>query len=164
MPSFISNRGKVVPAKEEIGLTNIGDKPIQSKYVFGTKKDGVALPGENFIYRGPDRAAVQMLHEQGEEALGQDFRTDPEFRQIVRNQGFQSVDEYLESIGYDEEAEKKKFEEKSSTIKAHELPKMVAEIKTMGGAQDATGSGEHDSIGGFGEQRIRKPEELKKGK
>lgn len=164
MPTFVSNRGKWSPAKEEITLTNAGAEPIESKCIFGTKKPGVAMPGEGFVYRGPDREAIKMLNEQGQETLGQDFKTDPEFRQIVRNQGFNSTEEYLEYLGYDEEADKKKFEQTAETVKAHEMPKMVREIKVMGGGQDRSGSGnkENDSIGGFGTQRQRKPEELSK--
>ena len=164
MPTFISQRGKWSPAKEELTLTNVGDDPIKSKYVFGTKKEGVAMPGEGFVYRGPDREAVKMLKEAGEETLGQDFKNDPEFRQIVRNQGFQTVEEYLEYLGYDEEADEKDFQKKAVQIKAHEMPKIVKEMKVMGGGQDRSGNKENDLIGGFGEERHRKPSELDKEK
>jgi len=161
MPTFISQRGKWSPAKEEITLTNVGDKKIESKYVFGTKEPGVAHPGEGFVYRGPDREAVKMLNEQGQETLGQDFTKDPEFRQIVRNQGFQSTEEYLEYLGYDAEEDEKKFKEKVATIKAHEMPKLVKEIKVMGGGQDRSGNKENDLIGGYGDPKMRKPSEIK---
>lgn len=164
MPSFVSERGKWSPTKEEITLTNIGDEPIESKYVFGTKKEGVVQPGEGFVYRGPDREAVKMLKEQGQETLGRDFKSDPEFRQIVRNQGFQTVEEYLEYLGYDEEAEKKEFDKKAVRVKSHEMPKIVKEMKVMGGAQDRSGNRENDLIGGFGDERMRKPKELDKEK
>ncbi len=164
MPTFVSNKGKWVPAKEEISLQNKGVDPIKSPCIFGTKEEGVAQPGEHFVYRGADREAIKMLNESGEESLGMDFRKDPEFRQIVRNQGFENVEQYLKDIGYDEAADKKKFKEKAEVVKAHEIPERAREIKIMGGGKDTSGNKENDSIGGFGDQRHRSPEELKKGK
>lgn len=162
MPTFISLKGKQYPAKEEVSLTNESDKDIVSKYVFGTKKEGVAVPGEHFIYRGPDREAIKMLNEAGAEYLGGDFRKDPEFLQSVRNQNFNNTDEYLKHIDYDEEADEKKFKEKVELVKAHDMPRVAKELRIMGGGQDRSGNKDNDMIGGFGDERERKPAELKK--
>lgn len=164
MPTFVSDKAKWFAAKETVNLVNNSDKEIKSSYIFGTKKEGVAEPKEPFIYRGPDREALKMLEESGADHLGMDFRKDPEFRQTIRNQGFQDTEEYLKDIGYDEEADAKKFKERASVVSAHEIPKRVKEIKIMGGGRDQTGNVENDTIGGFGDERQRKPEELKVGK
>jgi hypothetical protein len=146
MPTFISNKGLWNPAKETIGLINKSEKVI----IYEGKD---IQPGEPFIYKGPDREALKMLHEAGASSLGTDFRHDPEFLQAVRNQQFDSVDEYLKHIGYDEEAETKKFKERSATVKAHEVPNKVAEIKSMGGGKDFSGNKDNDVVGGFGDEK-----------
>ena len=99
-----------------------------------------------------------MIHKEtnGDGVLGSDFRTDPEFIQSVRNRGFNTVDEYLKSIGYDETKDKKKFEEKVSKVQAHEVENRVNEIEVLAGGRDFTGS-QNDIIGGFGDEQIRKP-------
>ena len=154
MAKFISDGGQWSPGKEHIGLTNLSDKPI--------KYDGKTYePGEPFIYIGPDREAVKMLNEAGEEKLGHYFKNDPEFLQAVRNIGFQNADEYLAQIGYDEEKAKEEFNKKASVVNKHELPKKAKEIIIMGGGKDTSGSKDNDVIGGFGEVKVRKPSDVK---
>ena len=146
MPSFISDGGLWSPAKETIGLINKSDKVI--------KYQGKEInPGEPFIYVGPDREALKMLHEAGAATLGTDFRHDPEFLQAVRNQQFDDIEQYLKHIGYDEEAEKKKFKERTATVKAHEVPTKVEQIKAMGGGKDFSGNKDNDVGGGFGDEK-----------
>jgi len=146
MPSFISDKGVWSPAKEEIGLINKSEKIIEYK---GKK----IKPGQPFIYNGPDREALKLLNEQGAGTLGTDFRHDPEFRQAVRNQGFETVEDYLKNIEYDEEADTKKFKEKAASVKAHEVPEKVEQIKTMGGGKDFSGNKDNDIVGGFGDEK-----------
>ncbi len=159
MPNCISNKGVWHPAKEKIGLKNLGGTVIEHN---GEK----IQPGDPFVYEGPDRAALQMFFEQGVETMGTDFRRDPEFLQSVRNMGFQSgedgVKAYLDFIGYNEKADEEKFKEQASVVNKHEMPKKHAEILAMGGGKDTSGSGENDQIGGFGDQKVRRPEEIKK--
>ena len=146
MPSFISDGGLWSPAKETIGLINKSVKVI--------KYDGKDIqPGEPFVYVGPDREALKMLNDAGAATLGTDFRHDPEFLQAVRNQQFDDVETYLKHIGYDEEAEKKKFNKRSATVKAHEIPNKVEKIKTMGGGKDFSGNKDNDIVGGFGDEK-----------
>lgn len=161
MPTFISKGGILHPAKEKVSLKYKGKNSIpKDKLPMGVTISGDALnPGDDFLYDGPDRASLNMLYqEEGGEAstLGQDFRNDPEFIQSVRNRGFNTVDEYLKSIGYDDKKEEEKFSKKASSVQAHELEKRVNEIEVLAGGKDYTGSGE-DSIGGFGEAQVRKP-------
>jgi len=147
MATFISKNGKWFPAKEKIGLTNLSTKVI--KY-----KGEDIKPGEPFVYSGPDREALKMLHVTGEESLGRDFRNDPEFRQACRNQGFENVEAYLKHLGYDEEKEEKEFKKKAATVKSHEIPSKVEEIKILAGGQDRSGN-KNDHIGGFGDEHLR---------
>jgi len=144
MPRFISKEGVWYPAKERIALKNLSGKV--------KKVDGEEVrPGEEYIYKGPDRAALFELFKAKVETFGQDFRKDPDFLQAVRNQNFKDVDSYLEFIGYDKEKIEKEFQEKASQVHKDELPKRVKAIETLGGGVDTTGSGK-DRYGGFGPQ------------
>ena len=146
MPSFVSNKGLWSPAKEVIGLINKSTEVI--------KYDGKDIqPGQPFVYSGPDREALKMLNDAGAATLGTDFLHDPEFRQAVRNQGFENIEDYLKHIGYDEEADTKKFKERTATVKAHEVPSRVAKINTMGGGKDFSGNKDNDIVGGFGDEK-----------
>lgn len=155
MSSYVSHKGKWYPKKEKVSMVNKSGKVC--KY-----KGEDIQPGDPFIYEGADREALKELAAAGEEHFGRDFRTEPEFLQAVRNQGFENVDQYLKHIGYDEEADDKRFEELAEVVGKHELPKRVAEINTMGGGRDRTGNSENDTIGGMGDQRLRSPSEIKK--
>jgi len=154
MPTYISHKGKWYAAKERIALKNKGKNSFEYK--------GETIePGDDFIYKGADREALKELHNAGQEYFGRDFRTEPEFLQSIRTQGFQTVDAYLKHIGYDEEADDKKFKEKAEVVNRHELPQRVKEIKVMGGGSD-TSDGKQSHVGGFGEERLRNAEEIGK--
>jgi hypothetical protein len=144
MGTWVSKRGQWVPAREEnVAVENKTGRVLE---VNGKK----IQPGEKFIYDGPDREAMLALHKEGVEHLGQDFKTDPEFLQAVRNKGFDSVEEYLKVVGYDEEKYDKEFETKAYQMKAHEFPKRVKEVVSLGGGKDMSGAGNHIP-GGFGD-------------
>lgn len=143
MPSYTSHEGKWYPAKERIALKNKSDKPFEYK--------GQTInPGDDFIYEGGDREALKELALAGEEYFGRNFKNDPDFLQAVRNMNFKNVDEYLENIGYDQEAVDKQFEETAEVVNRHELPKQVEAINVMGGGKDFSGSGK-DMKGGWKE-------------
>ena len=152
MATFISNKGKWIPAKEEVGLINKSDKIIEYN---GQKIE----PGKPFIYKGADREALKALELAGVDHLGTDFRQDPEFLQSIRNQGFNTVDDYLKHMGYDEEADEKKFKEQAEVVKAHDIPAKVAEINILGGGRDTSGNKDNNAMGGFGDEKLRKPKE-----
>jgi len=162
MPNFVSIRGKMFPAKESVSMTNTFGRTIESEFIIGPDGSHVAKEGEVFIYNGPDREAVKLLREQGVEYLGHDFKSDPEFLQSIRNMGFNDVDSYLKSIGYDEEKDIKKQENLLAIVNRHLPPKEVDEILVIGGGKDSSGNKANDTIGGFGPERIRKPEEITK--
>ena len=158
MPQYTSCKGTWHPAKEQIGLVNKSESEIEHN---GKK----IKPGEHFIYEGPDREAIKELFIAKQETFGSDFRRDTEFLQSVRNMGFEAgekgVEAYLKFIGYDEEADDKKFKEEASVINRHTLPQRHKEILAMGGGNDTSGA-KQDVIGGFGDERERKTVELKK--
>jgi hypothetical protein len=164
MAQFISFRGMFFPAIESVSLKYEGKSPIPkeklSKYI--TIAGDVLNPGENFLYKGPDREAMYMLKEQGLEYLGQDFQHDPEFLQKVRAFNFNTTKEYLEFVGYNEDKDRKRFEGLAQKVSIHELPSREAEDFLLAGGKDS--SGDNDIIGGFGEPRVRPKEELKKTK
>jgi hypothetical protein len=157
MPSFVSDKGLWYPAKEKIGLTYKGDKTISKEEL----PEGVVIqgdflePGDPFMYEGADREALKMLNESGSETLGTDFRKDPEFRQAIRNQGFDKVEDYLKNLGYDEDEDTKKFRETATHVNKHELPKRVGAINMLGGGRDTTGARDNDIVGGFGDMEIK---------
>ena len=142
MPRWISKGGEWFPAKEKVGLTNLSGK---TKKVDG--KD--VAPGEPYVYEGADRASLFALYEEKVDKLGRNFRNDPDFISRVRQMGFETIDKYLEMIGYDQAKVEADFKKKASVVTKHELPKKVEAIKKLGGGQDTAGNGD-DVYGGFG--------------
>ena len=86
--------------------------------------------------------------------LGANFRENPEFLEYyakMRNAfGFNTIDAFLTYIGYDEKERKKTFDERSSAIQKHELPKKVAALQAIGGGSD-TVYGKTVRFGGWGD-------------
>lgn len=149
MPRFISKEGVLHPAIEKVGLTNHSDKPIKNPSTMGPEKGKVVGPGEPYIYHGPDRAALLHLHNEKSETLGSNFRTNPDFLAYIRGIGFKSVEEYLESIGYDSEKVNKDFESKMARLKQDEIKEKAEAVKTLGGGADLSGGG-NVTYGDFG--------------
>ena len=147
MPTYVSDHtGRWFPATEEVALINKSNKVI--------KYNGQDIqPGQPFIYNGPDRAALFELYKEGVEFFGKDFRRTPSFRQMFRNMGFNNDKEFFEWLGYDEEKEKKRFVDKISKVKAHEIPQKVREIKQLAGGKDFAGNKDNNRYGGFGDPR-----------
>ena len=147
MPRFVSKDGVWHPQKERIALKNLSGK---TKVIDGETVNN----GEEYIYKGADRAALYELFKENVKTFGQDFRKNTEFLQGIRNQGFTGktgVDEYLEFIGYDEKKIEADFKKKASEITTHELPKKVKALETLGGGMDTAG-GAKPRYGGFGDQ------------
>jgi len=154
MPSFISDGGTWYPKKEQVGLINKSNETFEV--------DGKEIhPGDHFIYEGPDREALKMLAEAGEETLGQNFTECSEFQNFINQKHQGNTKQYLKRIGYKAEEAKKAFDEMASVVSKHELPARVKEIYAMGGGKDVSGAKANDVIGGFGSERVRSPKELK---
>jgi len=144
MPNYVSHEGVWHAAKERVALKNLSGKV---KIVDGKE----VQPNEDYIYEGPDRASLFELFKEKVETFGDNFRKDPEFLKSIRNQGYKTPDEYLESIGYDKERIDKEFKEKAAVVHKDEMPNRVDAIKTLGGGTDTSGGGQ-DRFGGFGQQ------------
>jgi hypothetical protein len=175
MPSWISDHeGKLHPAKEIASLVNISNKPIEIEQTAsdGKKYKQKIMPGQPYIYEGPDRAAMyqwweengkpsaeKMKELEGNVTFGDDFRANPEFMEYYakyRNMfGFKDVEEFLNYLGHDVAKAKKRFEEKAQIVAIHDLPTRSPEIKKLGGGDDRANPGKNIRYGGFGE-----PEEL----
>lgn len=170
MPTWTSDeKGIWHPAKESAPLKNLSDKAIKVKQ---TDDEGKVFtrtikPGQDYIYEGPDRAALfqwweengkpseeEMKRLDGNVTFGEDFKMNTEFLQqygIARQaHGFSSVEEYLKFLGYDEAKSKKRFEEKASVVAKHDMPARIREIKKLGGGQDYA-TGKLNRYGDFGE-------------
>ena len=160
MSKFVSVLGKWIPAIEEAHMENTFGKEITSEFITAADGSHTVKEGEKFIYRGPNREAVKVLKEMGEDSLGRDFRTDPEFLQAVRNLGYNNPEEYLKSIGFEESSEKQKQEDLALILDAVKDKKKTREILEIAGGRDFTGNRENTAIGGFGPERVRSPEEL----
>lgn len=175
MPTWISDeRGILHPAKERASLINTSDKPLKRKIIGDDGKEITVTikPGQPYIYEGPDRAALfqwweengkpsaeQMKEMEGKVTFGEDFRSNSEFREQyakARNMfGFNSVEEYLKYLNYDEAKLKKEFDKKASQVNVHELPPRINEIKKLGGGTNtAKGSNEPARYGGFGDAPV----------
>lgn len=148
MPRYISKGGKWYPAKEKVALKNYGDKTIKNPSTDEKLKDEEVKPGEDFIYSGADRAALFELWRAKVEYFGEDFRTNPEFLQAVRNMGYSSYKKYLKDIGFDEKKMEEDFAKKAEEVNMHELPKKVKAIDTLAGGRDFSGGGQ-DMRGDF---------------
>ena len=142
MPTYISKGGKWYPAKEKVGLKNYSDKTIKNPSTDEKLKDEEIKPGEDYIYSGPDRAALYELWQAKVENFGEDFRTNPEFLQAVRNMGYTSYKKYLKDIGFDERRMEEDFVKKAEEISSHELPKKVKALNTLAGGRDFSGGGQ----------------------
>ena len=59
------------------------------------------------------------------------------------------MEEYLTSIGYDQEKALKNFKEKASVIQKDEISERVKGVQPVGGGQDTTGTSA-TRYGGFG--------------
>lgn len=171
MPEFVSDKGKWYAAKEKIGgLVYSGKKTYkkadlpESVVIVGD----ILNPGDPFMYDGADREALKMLQKEGydfngERIMGQDFRHNTEFIQSTRTLGFQSLDEYLKFIGYNEKEDDEKFKERAERTKSHEVSKKVNAINVLAGGRDmANPGGDSELIGGFGEEKLRSAKEVKK--
>lgn len=147
-PSYVSKGGVWYPAKERVALKNFSNKPIKNPSTDEKLKEEVVQPGEDYIYSGPDRAALFELWKAKVETFGEDFRTNPEFLQAVRNMGYSSYKKYLKDIGFDEEKMEKDFKKNADTVTKHDLPKRVEALNTLAGGRDTSGQGK-DRYGGF---------------
>lgn len=160
MATFVSKDGVWYPGKERVSLKNISGKVLTNPSEAGSKFFGEEVqPGDDFIYEGPDRAAMFLLFKEKVETLGQDFRQNPDMIGIARQFGFKDVNAYAKAMGYDKLKVKEDFLKKASVIAKHDLPAKAKEVLIMGGGQDSSGSGA-DIIGGFGEERVRPASEV----
>jgi hypothetical protein len=152
MPTYNSKDGVWTPAQEKVALTNFSK---ETKVINGKE----IVPGEPYIYEGPDRAAEFELFQAGEKQLGQAFWEDPDMIDRARQLGYKDVMAYAKARGWKKEESDKQFNEKAKIVLKHEPPKKSKEKKIIGGGVDATGSGK-DIIGGFGDERVRPADEL----
>jgi len=163
MSQFISIGGEWSPRVEQFSMVNNFGKTIESDLIVGPDGSHKVKVGEMFIYTGPDREAVKMLKEENLDFFGRNFKTDPEFIQATRNLGFNSPDEYLKNIGFNEEEEIKKQKKKAKIINKGGIKKTSEEVAYLAGGKDTSGN-KNNFIGGFGEERLRKPSEVKQVK
>ena len=161
MARFVSFRGKFYPALEEVSLTYKGNEDIPKEKLskFVTISGDVLKKGMPFIYKGPDRAAMKMLKDEGVEFLGSDFQHDTEFLQLVRKMNFNTVEDYLKHVGYDKDKDEKQFKARAVEVSRHELPESEEELLIMGGGQDKANPA-NDIVGGFGEPKVRPKKEV----
>lgn len=151
----VSLDGKWFPAKERVALKNNSNKEIVNPSSDDSKFYQEKVPaGADFIYEGPDRAFLYELYKIDKSGatttMGQDFHEDNEFRDRIRQMGYNSVAEYAKSRGYDKEKAKALFETKIGELKLHQLPDKVAAIEIAeSGGHDTAGDAHMD--GGFGE-------------
>lgn len=171
MSSWISDeRGFLHPAKERVPLKNLSGKVIEIEQTAtdGKKFKQLVQPGADYIYEGPDRAAMfqwweengkpsaeKMREMEGKVTFGQDFRTNSEFmeqyakfRQMF---GFENVEAYLEYLGYDSVKSHERFMQNASTVNVHDAPSRLQEIQRLGGGTDNANPGKNLRYGGFGD-------------
>lgn len=131
MPTYVSNGGKWTPAQEK----NVVVKDPKT--------------GENTLYSGPCREAVKELAMAGVEHLGNDYKDDPEFLEMIRARKYESVEEYLRVKGITKEKEAAEFKKRNEETVAHKATPKKRNIITRGGGTDLSGQGNdvHGKIG-----------------
>lgn len=171
MSTWVSDeKGQWHPGKERVPLKNLSGKAIEIEQVSSDNKTfkQIVQPGQDYIYEGPDRAAMYQWWEEngkptaeqmkdliGNVTFGEDFRTNSEFmaqyakfRQMF---GFKDVEAYLKYLGYDSEKVHAKFLQKASVVTTHDAPARIKEIKMLGGGDDKANPGKNQRFGDFGE-------------
>lgn len=172
MSTWISDeKGILHPAKERVSLKNLSGKVIEIEQTAtdGKKFKQLIQPGMDYIYEGPDRAAMFQWWEEngkttaeqmkervdGSVTFGSDFRNNTEFLQhysIARQaHGFKDMSEFLVFIGYDEKKSHAKFLERASVVNMHETPNRINELQRLGGGTDQANPGKNIRYGGFGD-------------
>ena len=137
-PTFISDEGVWIPGKEKVALE---------------KKNKETGETEPFIYEGQDRAALQMLkdldlEEQGH--MGQHFTENADLYEVCRAKGYDSIEEYVERLGYKSDKAKELVEKYKSQFNTHKTPNKVKGKEFVGGGSNTAGTG-NDKKGGFGD-------------
>ena len=136
-PRFISDEGVWVPGNEKVALEKVNPET-------GEK--------EPFIYEGQDRGALEMLRELDLEEqgyMGQHFTENMELFEIARTKGYDSVEDYVEKLGYKSDKAKELVAKYKKKYHTHELPPKVKAKKVTGGGRNTAGTGD-DKEGGFG--------------
>lgn len=171
MSTWVSDeKGVWHPAKERVPLKNLSNKPIEIEQTAtdGKKFKQSIQPGMDYIYEGPDRAAMfqwweengkptaeQMKERVDNVTFGDDFRKNNEFMEQYakfRNMfGFKDVEEYLKYIGYDSVKSHNRFLQNASVVATHDAPSRLKEIQMLGGGTDQANPGKNIRYGGFGD-------------
>ena len=118
MPSWISKGGIWEPAIE--------------RAVIGKR-------GEEHIYEGPDRAAMEELKNAGVTSFGQHYSQDPEMIMRARQLNYKDVEEYLSMYNYNKADADKAYEVAKATLVTHADPPKKVSVKTVGGGADTAG-------------------------
>lgn len=119
MPNFISNMGVWTPANERAVNVNTGQ-----------------------IYEGKDRAALDILKQEGTSTIGMDSRKDPENIMRARQLGM-SVDEWLKLNEPPTPEAIKNQKEKETLIVTHkDQPKKKPVNAVTGGVEFSGGFGD----------------------
>lgn len=171
MSTWVSDeRGQWHPGKERAPLKNLSGRPIEIEQTSmdGKKFKQLVQPGQDYIYEGPDRAAMYQWWEEngkptaeqmreliGNVTFGEDFRVNTEFMsQYAKFRamfGFETVEDYLKYLGYDPKAVHEKFLKKAQVVTTHDAPARINEIKMLGGGDDKANPGKNQRFGDFGD-------------
>lgn len=151
MPRYISKVGKWHPVKEH--------------YV-----NPDAEPGQDPVYQGPDRGALEQMKELGMidekgniiDTPGVEPHQNTDMLLRARNFGFNNVYDYLREIhGFDKDKAEKLADSEIKKLRSHKEVKTFSNpIKELAGGRDYSGQGKHRS-GGMGDPDDVSPQALK---
>lgn len=141
MPRYISKLGKW--------------KPVKEYYV-----NPDAQPGQNPVYEGPDRGAMEQLKELGMldekgniiDTPGVEPTQNSDLILRARQYGFDNVYKFLKEVyNFDKDAAEKLAESEISKLRPHTKEVKVSQpVQELGGGRDYSGQGKHRA-GGLGE-------------
>ena len=127
MPSWVSNKGIVTPAQEDIYVD------------YGQSKFKSNKGRKSFHHKGPDRAAEQELKDAGVSHFGDDVTRNPDNIMRARNMNM-NIDEYLKLHEPLTPAQVKAEEDKKNLVVDHTDPTPKPGVKPQGGGVTQSGA------------------------
>lgn len=133
MPSYVSVMGEWKPAKEYYINPN-------------------AKRGENPVYDGPDRGALEQMKELGigeGESMGTPYKANQDMMHLARTLGFKTIDEYLQMLNKDPKKLRELQEKKLGAYEEHKNPEVKPGSVFESGGDEMVPGGKMGRKGGF---------------
>jgi hypothetical protein len=154
MASWISEEGVFFPANERVSMMNETDEEIDNPSIEGSQYYGMKVPPRSpYVYEGPCRDALKVLHDLGLEEqgyMGDHFSQNEKMRDLAREFNCKDVAEYVKkTTNYNSDRAKEIVAEYKKKSITHGPLHKVANVRPSGGGTNTTGKG-NDMEGAIG--------------